>query len=225
MNSQLKISNLEDQFAALVDSIRESGTIDSAVILNGVVTIQSANNLNEGDVITINTTDYKVFNVSATQFDVKSQSLLSGAWTSKAPYFMDGHLLEISNRLAQKDQSTGILKWQKYPLVVLIQDFDYDENRISRANVSLNIVIVNETKEDYNTQERRDNNFTPILDPIYNNLMNAIDKSIVFSFTDDGWTTTRRYYWGSSLTDANPFNDKLDAIEINNLNLSIPKNC
>lgn len=225
MTSQLKIPTLEDEFKSLVDTLRETGTIDSASLVGGVLTIQSSNALNEGDIVVIESQDYKVFNVSPTQFDVKSSGILSGTWKAKAPYFMDGHLLDVKNRLIQKDESTGVLKWQKYPLIILLQDFEYSESRIVRSEVSVDIIIVNETKSDYDTEERRENNFKPVLDPIYNDLMNAFNRSRYFSLTDGTWDVTRRYYWGSELNNQNIFTDHLDAIEINNLSLTIPKNC
>ena len=221
----LTITNIEEQIEAIVDSIRETGIITGSSVSNGVATLQSTNNLTNGDIIKISNVDYKVTSVSSTQFSVVSDVDLWGDWKALAPYFMDGHLRDISKRLAVKDASIGLLQFEKYPLVVLLQDFTMSESKANNVETSLNIIIVNNSNPEYSTEDRRKNNFTPVLDPLYNRLIQAIKDDSYMNLTDNSWSLTRRYYWGSELNSKNIFGDFLDAIDIEGLNISVTKKC
>ena len=84
---------------------------------------------------------------------------------------------------------------------------------------------MNPTKAEYTTKQRREFNFTPKLDPLYSEFIHALDNFIGIAIISENWDITRRYYWGSQLVEKNIFNDKLDAIEIKNLEIEVNINC
>lgn len=221
---RLNIPNFEDNLKIIVDNIRTTGVITATVVSNGQTTIHSNNTPRAYEVVVINSTSYKVLSAISTEFVIQGEVNVATEWKAEAPYFMDGHLREISNRLAAKDKATGIFKWQKYPLIVLLQNVKYSNHTFENKRAPISIIIVNKTNPDYITEQRRDKNFTPIIDPIYNNLINAINDSNLFKIKDR-WDSEREYYWGSQIADSNIFNDHLDAITIDNLNLEITNNC
>ncbi len=216
---------IEDIIAGVVDSIRETGTIDGVVFASGVSTVTSSNSLSNGDIIVINNEDYKVFEVGTSVFKVKGDVSAFSEWKACAPYFMDGHLVEVSQRLAEKDESVESYKYKKYPLIVMLQDFSMKKHNGPLAEADLDFVIVDDTKLEYDTYERRENKFKTILDPLYSQFINALDKTLNIAILSEDWQVTRRYYWGSSLNDENIFNDTLDAIEINQIKIETTLKC
>lgn len=222
---RLNIPTLEADFEAVVDSIRKGGIITDSVV-SGNSTILTLDNsdsyLKKDQVLLINGIDCRIDVATATEITVNQNVLGATEWKALFPYFMDGHIAEIAKRLTEKDKSnSNTLAYTKYPLIVLFQDFDYNKNKIDNTDVSVNIAIVNGTNKEYITVQRRDNNFTPILDPIYNELIGALRDTLAFRITDGDFTVSRKYYWGSSLSDSHPADDPLDAISIENLNLEL----
>ena len=53
---------------------------------------------------------------------------------SGAPYYMHGHPLELHTILEEKGHSST-LKFEKFPLIALIQDFDEENNRLGWVRV------------------------------------------------------------------------------------------
>lgn len=224
---RLNIPTLETDFESVVDSIRKVGVITSTSLAGGNTTLDTVNDLKVNQTLLINGTSCKIISASPTQITVNKD--VDGAinWKAEFPYFMDGHIEEINIRLKRKDDSAdSVLKWQKYPLIILLQDIDYDKNKINPSEASIDFIIVNITKQGYTTIQRRSNNFTPILDPLYNELIGMLRDSPGFRITDDNFKISRKYFWGAVPQGKNPFNDRLDAIEVNNLNLElITPNC
>lgn len=146
----------------------------------------------------------------------------------RAINYQYGHPIEIIETLAQYDKSTS-KKFEKYPLVMLVQDFAEDRGKVGEyyGETNLRIVIAHHTKKDYKAEERYEKTFVPILYPIYESLMEEIYNSryfLVQSLTEVVHTKKDRLYWGrESLngTDANSFCDYLDAIEIMNLRIKV----
>lgn len=161
---------------------------------------------------------------------VRAEYTPPSGFDSDAPFYMYGHPLEIINILSQKDKH-DTLKYKKYPLVALFQDFEEikGEDQAINAEVNLNIVIAVNTSQHYRSSERYANTFKTVLYPIYNLFLEKIAASGYFQ-TAPGIISHRktdRVYWGKQGlygTEANVFNDFLDAIEIDNLNLSIFNN-
>lgn len=136
----------------------------------------------------------------------------------EVPYYMFGHRLEISRQLDRKTKNSKA----KYPLIALRMDFN-ETIEDTFIKCKLNIGIFQFTKMNYNTQQRYDNVFKPILYPLYYLFLEELYHSGLFSWGIDGdlekpkHTKIDRPYWGTPATEKNEkniFNDPLDAIEI-----------
>ena len=225
---------LVDVISGIVDSIRETGSISNVVVTDGISAVTSANTLNEGDVVTIAGADYVTYDVTTASFKVEGDVSAGTSWTAKPPYYMYGHPKEIRQRLQERD-SGPTLKYQKYPLIALIQDFPEDMTDPELyAEVKITVVIVGYTKKDYYSEDRYTNVLKPVLYPIYNDLLEAIfnDSNFWFdpSLTKPKHTKTDRLFYGTESVDgnvANQYADHLDAIEVSNLELRIrnPNTC
>lgn len=223
MEYQLPV--IEDIISDVVDSIRATGTITNVVFASGVSTITTVNTLSNGEVVVVGSLEGKIKNVSGTEFQIDGDATGATSWKAQAPYFIDGHLLDVAKQLVMKNNSVAPNKFKKYPLIVLEQDFDMNKLDGVYTRASLNFVIVNRTQGDYNTKQRREFNFTPVLDPLYMDFIDALSNFEGLEVVSDEWEVTRRYYWGSQFVDKNIFNDWLDAIEIKNLNIETVINC
>lgn len=70
----------------------------------------------------------------------------------------------------------------RYPLIALIRNYDEkftDDN--GYADVSLNLIIVTRSTADKKSQQREDDNYIPILRPIYSEFMECIKNSRKFA--------------------------------------------
>jgi hypothetical protein len=160
---------------------------------------------------------------------VRSDSSKPAALDTDEPFYMHGHPLEIINTLAEKDRN-DVHKFNKFPLIALFQDFTetMGESQAVKSEVTdLNLIIAVNTSPEYSSEQRYDNTFRPVLYPLYDLLIEHITKSRYFANTDPGLVPHNkidRLYWGRSGlygNEANVFNDYIDAIEIQNLNLSL----
>ncbi|MCK4824574.1 hypothetical protein KA005_52970 [bacterium] len=167
---------------------------------------------------------YWVDIIKAIVDDVRADAGLS----NDAPYYMFGHPLEIINTLSMKDKSDNF-KYKKYPLIALFQDFteSYGDNAFIKSEVSLNIAIITNSSQNYIASERYDNNFRVTLQPLYELLIEKLVSSKQFLEIDIGLVPhdkTDRLFWGAQGlygNEGNIFNDYIDAIEIDNLELKL----
>lgn len=146
-----------------------------------------------------------------------------------APYYLYGHPRDVVNQLSMKDKH-GTLKFKKFPVIILLQDFDetMGESGLIVSETSLNIIIATSTDPNYISSDRYTNTFKPILYPLYELFIEKIATSNYFLEVEQGLvphTKTDRLFWGTN--NANTGNDYLDAIEISDLNLKLSKtkNC
>ena len=166
--------------------------------------------------------------------DVQNDTTKPAALASGAPYYMHGHPLEILNTLSAKDNNKD-WKYKKYPLIALFQDFTeaIGENMNNQGETELNIVICMQTSPDYTSAQRYDKKFRPVLYPLYDLLIKHIEASKWFVNVGPGLVPhdkTDRLFWGKAGLygkEGNIFNDHIDAIEIDNLSLSLrlKQNC
>lgn len=150
------------------------------------------------------------------------------------PYYLHGHPLEIIKVLSERDKSKN-WKYRKYPLVILLQDFAESKgvNPSWTMQVSPRVLIVNQTKREFSSKQRYDENFKPILYPIYELLLEAIANVGFFGVAASDQivhTKTDRLFWGREGlygNESNVFNDYLDAIDITFSDLPIlsKENC
>ncbi len=144
----------------------------------------------------------------------------------KKPYYEYGHPLEIFNILAKKSEAEEF-KYDKYPLIALILDFDEDTNDARVIVEDFTIVIMTETNPNFEAKNRFTNTFTPTLIPLYDLFMEKLHDSVYFA-SDDLYQHTKRnrLYWGKEDefgNSGNIGNDALDAVVISNLNLRLIK--
>lgn len=142
--------------------------------------------------------------------------------------YLHGPIKEINNKLtaATKDPSQKVLK---YPLVILFQPFEEGRGTDNGVDTTDNIriIIVTETLPEIFTEERYAVNFVPILRPIYDELLNqlALDERVMAANVSLIQHTKVEWPFWDDGNDKNPFNDRLDIIEIKGLKLKIYTNC
>lgn len=155
--------------------------------------------------------------------------------TITAVHYLYGHPLEIVNTLTELD-SGGSTVYDKYPLVAFFLDSKMSrKDRTMFGSQRVHLAIINECFDATGNEvakERDTNNFIPVLSPIYMELIRQIalrgdlfvgvggESSILHD-------VTFRYYWGKNGlwgNDKNIFNDRVDAIEIEDLELKINLN-
>jgi hypothetical protein len=146
--------------------------------------------------------------------------------TIQAISYEHGRKFDIQQLLKQKDESPSFdTKGKVYPMVWLYEPFTVKDSPVLGcwARVQLSIAIFNPTVNGYTPEQRYEKNFKPILDPIYEELINQIDKSGWYHVYDSRVLKndmTRRMMWGSS-DNKNELNNYVDAIEINSLTLDV----
>jgi hypothetical protein len=141
--------------------------------------------------------------------------------------FDHGHPLEIVNNVKQYSES-DILKYESFPRICLLHDFE--EKITFEKTVTVDIIIVTDTDPAYTAPQRYTYSFDPILTPLYNLFMAELAASDYIVTTEKNYfkhTKIDRLFWGKNGlygNTGNIFNDYIDAIEINKLELII-NNC
>lgn len=223
-----KNNDIIDAMADIVDSIRTSGTYTS--VFDGVYTIcTSPNSFKINEFVIIDNTDLRIYAANSTSFKVKGDYTGESTWKSAAPYFAYGHILEIADALAKKDNSTQELSFKKYPIVILVLDVKKRPNQKLQTTdyENVNIIIANKTKPSYVAADRKIENFEPILHPLYERLITELSRSKLLNNSDSipfiKHVATDRYFWGTELNSnsKNVFNDFLDAVDIRELNIKL----
>lgn len=154
---------------------------------------------------------------------IGKDSYITGIW------YEHGHILEIVETLKQKDESDQFIN-KKYPLVALLQDYPDNGGDFGlNGSVTLHIVIVNYSTGTWKAEERQVKNFDPILQPIYDSLMKHIAYNPYFneySLSKIQKTKIDRMFWGRDGlygVEGNVFEDKVDCIEIKDLQLKLSR--
>jgi len=143
------------------------------------------------------------------------------------PYFLHGHISDVIAQLSEKTKSSTY-KYQKYPLIILVQDFKETVKNDYLVEVDVTIIIVAESRPDFTASERMTATFKPVLYPLYSLLIEEFEKSKDFHQYEFDHDKTDRMYWGKTGiygNTGNIANDFLDAIEIENLKLTLKKTC
>lgn len=143
-------------------------------------------------------------------------------------YYLHGHPLDIVARLQEKLSSPND-KDKRFPLIALIQDIREERmpNAAAYADAPLNIMIAALTEAKWNSEQRYDKTFKPVLYPIYYEFLNQVELSTEVSTINHSFIKHNKYdrlYWGKQGlygNTGNMFNDFIDAIEIDNLRLQI----
>jgi hypothetical protein len=230
---------ITDLFNAVIQSMRDTYTFTGiAIVSTGVYKVSTSDtkNLSDGDYVTISGTtnwngQYRISGlVENVSFNIEKTGTIlteSGTWTANAPYFKYGHLREITNMLSEKDKSENY-KYQKYPLIVLLLDISEKKgiDAIVYSEILVRVWICCNTRKEYTSESRTTNSFKAILQPIYDLFIQKLESSGYFNYdklTGFSHTKTDRYFWGLDDGTVNVFNDFIDAIDIENLELKIKK--
>lgn len=141
-------------------------------------------------------------------------------------YFEYGHYNDIRERLTTKDKQAATAV-KRYPLIALFEDFKLRKGTEGLTGITdLKMIILYPSRNDVTRIQREATVFRPILYPIYNELLKQFKVSGKFSIYD---TTLikhdqiNRPHWGDPGLYGNNsylFNDVLDGIELNNLQLT-----
>lgn len=176
--------------------------------------------------------------VTAMQSDAKLIAALQTAlptlskkgYSAGMPYYIYGHRLEIANRLTEMEQD-NIRKYKKYPLVALRLDVK-EKNDRGVIDFNLNIALIMLTDENWMAEERYQKVFKTVLYPIYESFLLQLKLAGLFmwdqSQDNPKHDKSDRPYWGIPESERNVkdiFNDPLDAIELENLQLTQNYKC
>lgn len=149
------------------------------------------------------------------------------------PYFDFGTTIEVVNRLKIKSESPDHSD-KRYPLIWCLIDGSVKEsvgdirsnNRVAK---DVTIIICNQTDRDFTATERYENNFIPVLRPIYDAFMYHMKISkLVRSSNGYQHEYYENLFWGNEGlygATGNIFDDMLDAIIIKGLDLMLIESC
>ena len=149
------------------------------------------------------------------------------------PYFDFGVTLEVVNRLKEKTESSTHSD-KKYPLIWHLINSAVNEiidnNKTNPREVTnLTIIFCTETDENFTSRERYDNKIIPTLRPMYDLFMKYLKESKKLKSVDNfKHDYSENLYWGREGLyghEGNIFDDRLDAIIIDNLNLRVVESC
>lgn len=140
--------------------------------------------------------------------------------------YMFGDWDYISDQLTAWSRSPETSKL-KFPIICLYSP--YKEIRDEKRRASLNMLICVNTLKEYTNEQREEFSFVSVLRPIYDILMKEINnsphiESVYNGMIPHSYSENYRYgrvgVYGS---DKKPFNDRIDGIDIENLELTIKK--
>lgn len=140
------------------------------------------------------------------------------------PYAMYGHLKEVLRVLSEKDESQAY-KFKKYPLIVLIQDFEETHNTLANQyTISPRIIILEESKREYKADDRYINSFKTVLYPLYELLLEEIAGNPYLNTVPVASLIPHKKYdrlnWGTQQA-GDALNDYLDGIDITLTDLKV----
>lgn len=139
-----------------------------------------------------------------------------------------GHPLEIINRIKEISNHDD-LKFENLPAIFLFTDIKFERHKYGDYHgTNLELVICNRADPNWDSQDRELKSFIPVLRPLYDLFAEEIANSNVFSFVDgiqdDKHSAIERFFWGKQGLyggENNIFNDYIDAIHIENLDLKV----
>ena len=143
-----------------------------------------------------------------------------------------GHPIEIIENL--QEMSLNLTQSAaKYPLIALFTDVSETKGEADGVDMSvkLHLIIATLTLNSYKSPERLTLNFTPVLYPLYEQLLKSIASSGYFlnpNAEKIEHEKVDRFFWGKNglyLNTGNVFNDYVDCIEVSNLKLTVKKQC
>lgn len=141
-----------------------------------------------------------------------------------------GHWVEISSKLQDMTQHQTE-RFNKFPLIMVMEDIPV-RTVGEYPQVTLQVYILHWTNNTYNSQQRQQKVFSPILSPIYDSFIKHLDKSHHIVSTATGkfphTRIDRKFYGRESVygNTGNVPNEFVDAIEMRGLELNLfDNNC
>ena len=158
--------------------------------------------------------------------DVRAATDKPASLTDAEPYYLYGTFEYIANYLNMMDKVPAS-KSKQYPLIALFMPFTESngENMMIRSEVSLTMGFITSSNQDYTNPQRYTSSFKDLLYPLYEIFLEKLVDSKRFAEIDIGLNEhekTDLLFWGAS--NKNILNDKIDAIEIKNLELKLKLN-
>lgn len=164
--------------------------------------------------------------VAATSGKVEGKLMINDEYITGIHY-LHGNYNEIRRRLVEKGEA-GELKFRRYPLIALFQDIPIDKGLVgNKGKVVMQMIILYHTTPDRYNEDRLENVFKPVLIPIYQEFLKQLRDCGYFQILDVDSIKHRmikRFHWGDPGVKGNTgylFNDCLDGIELNNLELTL----
>ena len=148
-------------------------------------------------------------------------------------HFMHGHPKEIQQWVTELGKANST-KPQRFPAVWLFRDFKESRNPINGiyAKHQLKLFIATRTEPTYNSDDRKEKSFKPILYPILVELLNQFElsgKFMLMNADTQQYDQIDHYFWGNAglfeSGDKNFFAEWIDCIEINIELQTYLKNC
>lgn len=140
-----------------------------------------------------------------------------------------GYVNELNETLIQYNESPALFD-KKFPLVWLAQPFTITHGKnvgLFGEIDELRLFIIKDTDKNWKATERMENNYKPVIYPIYRELVRQLVRSKKFAWypAPDTYKITDRYYWGES--QGNVLIDNVDIMElrISNVKIHNNKNC
>lgn len=152
------------------------------------------------------------------------------AGMTSAPAFSYGYWPEVRQDLMQKGKDKAN-DGTKFPLIVMGTDFEEKRRAGILAEINPKFYLIAESSLNYTTPQRITNVYTPVLYPLYEEFIQALEDSArVHPGTGDRiFEHTKRdlFYMGFAKEGANQNQlvDILDAIELNFGSIVISKKC
>lgn len=148
------------------------------------------------------------------------------------PYYLYGHPLDISNQL-QCIAGSSETRFKKYPLICLLLDLpeNHEKSDVYDYSVNPTVLVLTESLKEWNSIERTEHSFKPVLNPITKILIQKINVSehLLNKSMNYEYLKTDKYFWGKEGIKMRGyegliFNDFLDGIELNFKELQILEN-
>lgn len=133
-----------------------------------------------------------------------------------------GYIEELNETLKQMEGNPNQFD-KKFPLIWLAEPFTIKRGITGIfGTAEVDLFIINTTNTTWKARERMDNNYKPVLLPIYRELLYQLILSVVFdiqSIDKLPHTLTKGYYWGENQQTV--LNDSVDCLKIGRLFLPI----
>lgn len=141
--------------------------------------------------------------------------------------FQYGDWAYISKTLTAWSQSAETARL-KYPVICLFSPFEEDKtNKDVYCTASLDLLIATDTLPEYSNEKRRIESFDKVLHPVYGLFVEELrkDNRLDFGYKEvikHRYTDNYRYgNRGVEGPDGNPFKDRIDGIDIKNLEITV----